>query len=183
LQTVPHIRITCTCATIALLALFVCSCGGGASPQVANPGPGQPANPGPAAAPGTGAVYVRLTETGENTEISGGIVAPAVEKALQNAGLKTTRSEKDADLIVHGTVKLEVRDTMRRLGVDRLTYAADASWQLISVAGYRSLLKADTLSEGSGEGRREAVLKTLENLTAKLAAELIPRIQKQLAGR
>jgi hypothetical protein len=171
---------------VSLLAIAIilslCGCGGGGTPPVKNPNGGTTADP-VNYVPGAGTVFVQLSQTGDDTDVTGKVVSPLLEKALKNAGINVVPSNKEAELVVHGTVTLRHEDANRRLGLDHHKYAAQASWRIIRANGYRSLVSQQASAKGDGIGKAEAIKKTLTNLAAKVSAEAIPALKRELAAR
>ncbi len=161
-------------AAAVLAMLLVCSCNGNAKKTNGQP-PGQP--------PGTGAVHIQLNEVGQDIKVTGKVVYPILEKALQNAGIKTAPTSGEADLLIHGIVKLEHLRSERRIGLDYHCYSAQAAWQVIRVDGHRLILYRETLSEGAGTGKSKAITDTLTSLASKIVAEVVPFLQRETAGR
>jgi hypothetical protein len=169
---------------LALALALVSSCGGGgsAAPPVRTALENPVSNP---VAPRIrkGHVHISLSEVGDDIEITGPVVSPRLEKALTDAGIKLVPSSDEAQVILHGTVRLRLQQTNSRLGLDHHTYGAQADWQLLAGDGYRSLLSRSTVAEGAGTGKVEAITNTLAELAGKVAAEAVPFIQSELAKR
>jgi hypothetical protein len=130
-----------------------------------------------------GHVHISISEVGEDIEVTGKVVLPHLKKAFANANIKLVASREEAELILHGTVRLQLQQTDSRLGLDHHKYGAQADWQLFTGNGYRSLLNRETTTEGTGTGKVEAITNTLAGLADKVAAEAVPFIKGELAKR
>jgi hypothetical protein len=172
----------CVLVALATVLMLVSSCGGGNAVPVVRTAEEDPvSNPVPKIRKGH--VHVSLSEVGDDIEITGKVVSPRLEKALTEAKVKLVPASDEAQLILHGTVRLRLRQTDSRLGLDHHKYGAQADWQLFTGDGYRSLLSRETTAEGTGTGKVEAITNTLSVLAGKVAAEAIPLIQSELAKR
>ena len=168
---------------LGVLLLFVSSCGGGKTTlPVRTPEESPISNP---VVPKVrkGHVHISLSEIGEDIEITGKVVLPHLKKAFTNANIRLVDSREEAQIILHGTVRLKLQQTDSRLGLDHHRYGAQADWQLFTSNGYRSLLSRETTSEGKGTGKVEAITNTLTGLAGKVAAEAVPFVKGELAKR
>jgi hypothetical protein len=168
-------RISRVLVAAVTAAFLLSSCFGAKTPPVVS----QPAL---TANPGAVAVFVQFSEIGKDVEVTGRVVGPLVEKALQAANVKITPVESKAGLMIHGTVKLQIQETTRRLGLDKHRYAAHAFWQILRPSGLL-ILKRETVSEGAGTGKMQAITNTLTSLAGKITAEALPHLKQMLASR
>jgi hypothetical protein len=179
---VPCFRRLALPAVAAIAVFLLVGCGGGEVPPVKMDNT-RPRNP-VALAPGSGTVYIQLSEVGDDSEVvEKDVVAPLLEKALRTANIKISPGEEQAELVIHGTVTVRHLQSKRRLGLDHHQYAAQAAYQVIRVSSYRPVLTRDMNAEGRGVGRLEAITDTLTNLAGKMAVEVVPCLQRELVGR
>jgi hypothetical protein len=170
-------------ALLAVFLVFVSSCGGGnAVPPVRVAQENPVSNP---AVPKVrkGHVYISLSEIGDDIEITGAMVSPLLRKAFTDAGIRLVQSKEEAELVLHGTIRLRLEHTDSRLGLDHNLYGAQADWQLLTGEGYRSLLSRETTAQSKGTGKVEAITRTLTDLSSKIAAEAVPFVKGEFAKR
>jgi len=166
-------------ALIAAAAFILCSCGSGTVPPLKKNGkPGPVVKPPDPELAHSGKLKVRLKETGDDIGFASSAFTPMLEKLLSDAGVEVVQSEEEAGLIVHGTVRLRRLDTKARMGLDYHRYGAQASWQLIRVSGYRTLLRRESSVQSEGTGKQEAVNRALSKLAEKLSQSLVPKVKK-----
>ncbi len=168
---------------LALALMLISSCGGGNAPPVVRTAANNPVSNPVVPRIRKGHVYISLSEVGDDIDITGKVVSPRLEKALADAKIMLVPKKEEAEIILHGTVRLRLQQTTSRLGLDHHSYGAQADWQLLIGDGYRSLLSRETTAEGTGTGKVEAITNTLSELAGKVAAEAVPFIQNVLTGR
>jgi len=180
LRTLRSLRIVEVAGLMVFVAVIFAGCGG--APEVRQNANGTKISDPIPRLTGTGAVYVRLNEMGEDMDVTGSMVAPLVVKALADAGVKTAESDNKADFVLQGVIKLCLKNRKQRLGIDECTYGAQAALRLLQAGGYREISVHEVAAEGRGTGRSEAITRTLTDLAGKIASDVLPSL-RQLTAR
>ena len=99
---------------------------------------------------------------------------------MLEAGIGLAPSREQAAFLIQGSISLRLAASEKRLGPDRLTYNAYASWRMTRASSQRTVLARETHVAAAGMGKVESAANALRALAVKLAAEAVQVLRDEL---